>query len=216
MASSSTTNTALILLDIQKGIMMGNFPDKTPEYISQASKLLKAVRSANKSGNQPSITIVHVNVAFRPGRPEISPASSMNSRLKGVPANVFVEGDQSVAFFDELGLRSKADGGEATGDIMQEEDVFVTKRRVSALSGTDLATVLRGREVDHLVLCGVATAGAVLSTVRQAADLDYKLTILKDLCLDKDDEVHRVLMEKVFPMQAEVLEADEWVARGFV
>lgn len=212
---ASTTKTALVLLDIQKGIMMGNFPNKTPEYIRQASKLLEAVRSGNKSGNKPPITIVHVNVAFRPGRPELNPASSMSSRLKGVPPNAFVEGDQSVALFDELVLASKADGGDATGAARQEEEVFVTKRRVSALSGTDLATVLRGRGVSHLVLCGVATAGAVLSTVREAADLDYKLTVLKDLCMDKDEEVHRLLVDKVFPMQAEVLEAGEWVARDF-
>ncbi|EMD59554.1 hypothetical protein GGP41_004410 [Bipolaris sorokiniana] len=214
MASFSTTNTALILLDIQKGIMMDNFPDKTPAYISQASKLLEAVRSANKSCNKPPIAIVHVNVAFRPGRPELNPTSSMGERLRNVPANVFVEGDQSVALFNELTLPSKPEGAGASGHASQD-DVFVTKRRVSALSGTDLATVLRGRGVSHLVMCGVATAGAVLSTVREAADLDYKLTVIKDLCLDKDEDVHKLLMEKVFPMQAEVLEADEWVARGF-
>lgn len=215
MALSSTTNTALILLDIQKGIMMGQFSDKSPGYISKASKLLEAVRSLNKSGNKPPITIVHVNVAFRPGRPEIDPESSMGSRLNNVAADVFVEGDHSVALFDELVLPSKADGGDAARDKSQQKDVFVTKRRVSALSGTDLATVLRGRRVSRLVLCGVATSGAVLSTVREAADLDYKLTVLSDLCLDKDDEVHRLLVNKVFPMQAEVLEADEWVTRGF-
>ncbi|EUC30022.1 hypothetical protein COCVIDRAFT_106970 [Bipolaris victoriae FI3] len=210
MASFATSNTALILLDIQKGIMMGNFPDKTPAYISQASKLLEAVRSANKSSNKPPITIVHVKVAFRAGRPELNPTSNMGERLKNVPANVFVEGDQSVALFDELTIPPKADGADSGQD-----EVFVTKRRVSALSGTDLATILRGRGVGHLVLCGVATAGAVLSTVREAADLDYKLTVLKDLCLDKDEDVHKLLIEKVFPMQAEVLETDDWVARGF-
>lgn len=211
MAPSSTTNTALVLLDIQKGIMMSSFPTETPGYLSQASKLLEAVRSANQSGNKPPITIVHVNVAFRPGRPELNPESSMGSRLKAVPANLFVEGDQSVALFDELMPAPKPD----TAHPRQQDDVFVTKRRVSALSGTDLATVLRGRAVTHLVLCGVSTSGAVLSTVRQAADLDYKLTVLSDLCLDKDDEVHRLLVDKVFPMQAEVLKADEWLARAF-
>ncbi|MGH3189209.1 MAG: hypothetical protein ACRDOU_19340 [Streptosporangiaceae bacterium] len=33
----------------------------------------------------------------------------------------------------------------------------------------------------------------VLSTLRQAADLDYRLTVLADGCLDPDPEVHRVL-----------------------
>jgi len=37
----------------------------------------------------------------------------------------------------------------------------------------------------------------VLSTVRQAADLDYRLTVLEDACADGDPVVHRVLTEKV-------------------
>ena len=43
-----------------------------------------------------------------------------------------------------------------------------------------------------------------LSTLRQAADLDFGLTVLRDCCVDTDDDVHRVLMEKVFPRRAVV------------
>jgi len=48
--------------------------------------------------------------------------------------------------------------------------------------------------------------------VRQAADLDYRLTVLADACADRDPEVHRVLTEKVFPRQALVTTVDEWIA----
>ena len=66
--------------------------------------------------------------------------------------------------------------------------------------------------VRHLVLTGVATSGVVLSTLRSAADLDYRITVLSDGCGDGDPEVHRVLTEKVFPTQATVTTVDEWVA----
>ena len=89
-------------------------------------------------------------------------------------------------------------------------DLVVTKKRVSAFTGSDLEVVLRGRGIDHLVLSGIATSGVVLSTLRQAADLDYGLTVLADGCLDADPEVHRVLTEKVFPRQAEVTTIDAW------
>ena len=52
----------------------------------------------------------------------------------------------------------------------------------------------------------------VLSTLREAADQDYELTVLADGCLDNDPEVHRVLTEKVFPMQAAVTTVEEWAA----
>jgi nicotinamidase-related amidase len=89
-------------------------------------------------------------------------------------------------------------------------DVIVTKRRVSAFTGSDLEVVLRAADVDHLVLTGIATSGVVLSTLRQAADLDYRLTVLADGCLDADPEVHRVLTEKVFPRQADVIRIADW------
>ena len=52
------------------------------------------------------------------------------------------------------------------------------------------------------------------STLRQAADLDYRLVVLADACLDADPEVHRVLIEKVFPRQADVPTVDEWAAQA--
>jgi nicotinamidase-related amidase len=86
----------------------------------------------------------------------------------------------------------------------------VTKRRVSAFTGSDLEVVLRGLGVGKLVLTGIATSGVVLSTLRQAADLDYQLAVLADGCLDADPEVHRVLTEKIFPRQAQVTTVAEW------
>ena len=50
----------------------------------------------------------------------------------------------------------------------------------------------------------------MLSTLRQAADLDFGLTVLADACLDADPEVHRVLTEKVFPSQADVTPVAAW------
>jgi nicotinamidase-related amidase len=88
-----------------------------------------------------------------------------------------------------------------------------TKRRVSAFAGSDLDMVLRAGAIDALVLSGIATSGCVLSTLRQAADLDFSLIVLSDGCIDSDHEVHRVLCEKVFRDQAEVLTTDEWIRR---
>jgi nicotinamidase-related amidase len=94
----------------------------------------------------------------------------------------------------------------------ETDEVVVTKRRVSAFSGSDLEVILRANEIASLVLTGIATSGVVLSTLRQAADLDYELTVLADACADADEEVHRILTEKVFPRQAEVTTVREWVA----
>jgi nicotinamidase-related amidase len=81
-----------------------------------------------------------------------------------------------------------------------------------SLTPRDGEVVVRGLGARHIVLTGIATSGVVLSTLREAADKDYRITVLSDLCADMDDEVHKVLLEKVFPRQADVLSAQEWFA----
>src|SRR5260370_22115041 len=56
--------------------------------------------------------------------------------------------------------------------------------------GTDLETLLRANGIDTLVLAGVHTSGVVLSAVRHAGDLDYRLVVVRDCCADPDAEVH--------------------------
>jgi nicotinamidase-related amidase len=92
------------------------------------------------------------------------------------------------------------------------DEVTVIKRRVCAFTGSDLQVILSAFGISHLVLTGISTSGVVLSTVREAADKDYRLTVLSDCCADRDEEVHRVLTTKILPHQADVLTVAEWIA----
>jgi nicotinamidase-related amidase len=182
------TSTALLIMDVQKGIV-NRFGDDAG-YLTRLSAAISAARGAG-------IGVIYVVVAFRPGYPEVS------ERNKGIAAIAgtgrFTEADPDAPIHPAV--------------VPAAGDVIVTKRRVSAFAGSDLDVVLRASGVGHLVLTGIATSGVVLSTVRQAADLDYRLTVLSDACLDGDSEVHRVLTEKVFPRQAEVTTVADWTAR---
>jgi nicotinamidase-related amidase len=84
-------------------------------------------------------------------------------------------------------------------------DVVVRKTRGGAFSTTDLDRELRERGIDTLILAGLATSGVVLSTVRDAADRDYRLYVLEDCSSDPDREVHDLLIRKVFPRQAYIV-----------
>jgi nicotinamidase-related amidase len=90
-------------------------------------------------------------------------------------------------------------------------DLVLTKHRVGPFSTTDLNERLKKQGIETLVLLGVASSGCVLSAVRWAVDIDYKLIVLSDCCADRDDEVQRVLMEKIFPSQATVTTSREFV-----
>ncbi|HZP53340.1 isochorismatase family cysteine hydrolase [Actinocrinis sp.] len=179
-------NAALLVMDVQR-VIVERFGDDSG-YLARVDEAISAARSAQ-------IPVIYVVVGFRPGFPEIS---SRNFAFSATKRNATL-----------------GESGDGRMDVHpaiapQAGDIVVTKRRVSAFAGSDLDVVLRGLEVTHLVLSGIATSGVVLSTVRQAADLDFRLTVLQDACLDGDPEVHRVLTEKVFPRQAAVVSVQEW------
>lgn len=179
---------ALLIMDVQNGIV-GRDPARFEPLLAPLASAVAAARKA-------SVPVIFVRVAFRDGAPEISPRNRTFSRIAG--AGGMGESDPSTQIHP--------------GVAPQAADIIVTKKRVSAFAGSDLQMVLRSLGVDSLVLSGIATSGVVLSTLRQAADLDYQLTVLRDGCGDADPEVHRVLLDKVFPRQATVTTTAEWAA----
>ena len=181
------SNAALLVMDIQN-TTMGLFQD--PERNALISALRASVDGARAAG----IPVIYVIVAFRKGFPEVSSENKSFGALKS-------------------GAMPGLDGEVSVHDSVRPEpgEVVITKKRVSAFAGSDLEVVLRGGNIRHLVLTGVATSGVVLSTLREAADKDFKLTVLSDACADRDPEVHQVLMGKVFPRQADVLTVSGWV-----
>ncbi len=56
-------------------------------------------------------------------------------------------------------------------------------------------------------------SGGVLSTLREAADADYRLVVIKDCCADLDQELHNCVLDKLFPPQAQILTAREFLGQ---
>ena len=176
---------ALLLMDIQNGIL---------DRVGAGEPYLDEVVAAQERAEAADMLVVLVRVAFRAGHPEIS-ARNKSFSAAALRSDMVV-GDLAVEPHSRL-MRGNG-------------EILVTKKRISAFAGSDLDMVLRSRDVTHLVLAGISTSGVVLSTVREAADRDYQLTVLGDLCLDVDAEVHRVLTTKVFVRQADVIAAADW------
>lgn len=177
---------ALLLMDFQARVVerFGS-----AEVVQRAREALDAARGGD-------VPVVFVRVGFRDGTPEVSARNKSFSALAG-----------------QTGMRADSPATQVVNELEPlASEVVVVKRRVSAFTGSDLEVVLRASDIDHLVLSGIATSGVVLSTLREAADRDYRLTVLSDACADRDAEVHRVLTEKVFPRQADVVTVAEWVS----
>ncbi len=177
-------NSALLVMDVQNGIV--------ERYASPGA--LKPVQAALHAARSHGVTVIFVRVALRAGYSDVSPNNQSFSTIR--ERGGMIETDPETQVWD--GVQPLSD------------EVVVVKRRVSAFAGSGLEVVLRAQSIDHLVLCGISTSGVVLSTVREAADQDYRLTVLSDACLDNDPEVHRVLIEKVFPRQTQVFTVNDW------
>jgi nicotinamidase-related amidase len=132
--------------------------------------------------------IIYVTVSFRPGHPEVA-ATSAAAFTGGKANNMFVAGSPETAIEPSI--------------APTEGDIVVEKKRVSAFTGSGLDVILRGLGIKTLVLAGVSTGGVVLSTVCEASDLD--------LCVDPDEKLHEMLVEKIFKKRGEVLGAEEWL-----
>jgi nicotinamidase-related amidase len=188
MIALEPNRTALLVMDYQAEIV-AMFGDKLAPMLERAATLIAAAHKAH-------VPVIYVVVGFRPGYPELSPRSAS-----------FATVAQSGRF---LSATPGADIAPAVRP--QAGDIVVVKRRVSAFAGTDLEIILRAKGIDTLLLCGIATSGVVLSTVRHGADADYRLVVVKDCCADADEEVHRVLTEKIFLRQTTVAVASDVTA----
>jgi nicotinamidase-related amidase len=177
---------ALLVMDFQ--------PPNVGAVGGDDSSALAAAVSAVEAARKAEVPIIFVRVAFRAGYREVNAANKNLSPLAGY-GDVFIETEESSQIHPALGVT--------------DQDSVVVKRRVSAFA-SDLAPLLGGLGVTKLVLAGVVTSGVVLSTVRHASDADYEITVLSDACADTDPEVHGFIMDKVFPVQADVVSVNKW------
>lgn len=182
--------TAVLSLDVQEGILAMVAGAQGAQGAQGAMpKAAQVVAAARRAG----CSLIHVGLGFEAGYPEISPANKRFSGLK--EHGLFVKGTESARFHPS---------------IFEPGDLVVYKHRTSAFSGNALQMILHSKGIETLVLFGFATSGIVLSTLRQASDLDFNCIVIKDACLDRDEEVHRVLTDKVFAAQATVMTAQEF------
>ena len=178
--------TAALVLDYQPTVFSRMVKEPLEPLLERAAAALDAFRRVE-------VPVIYVTIGYRAGYPEVD------------PHNQFVKSLSDQGLF-RLGSSDTA-VHPAVAPLPGE--VQIVKHRSNAFYGTDLSIVLAARKIDTLILFGVATSGAVLSTVRYAFDADYRILVLKDCCADPDPEVQRVLFDKVLARQATPIDSTE-------
>jgi len=185
MLELSAATTALVLIDLQQGIvpMPGLAPRPGADVAATGIRLAERFRTADAP-------VVLVNVAFAADSGDMlkQPVDKPMPRPPGgLPANfsLLVEG------------------------LGRPTDILVTKHQWGAFYGTDLDVQLRRRGVRTVVLGGIATNMGVESTARQAHEHGYEVVIVEDAMTSLSSEMHAFSVNVIFPMLSRVVKADD-------
>lgn len=188
----ASTRCALLAMDFQQSIL--GFHKDPSALLAAVGRAIGAVRRAKGR-------IGYVRVGYHPPEIGMFPLhSAMGARIRLAGAKMHAD-SPTTAIVDAI--------------TPEPGDFLLRKTRVGSFSTTDLHLQLTAAGVKTLILAGVHTSGVVLSTVREAHDLDYRLVVLSDACADPDPDVHEFLVGCIFPKQAEVCTVAELEAALF-
>ena len=177
--------TALVLIDLQKGIAGMPTVHPAADVIAKAAKLARAFRERG-------LPVVLVNVDFAP---DFSDAVKVRADAQA-PA-----------------MKRDADFSDLVSELdVQPSDILITKRNWGAFYGTALDLQLRRRGITQIVLGGIATSIGVESTARAANEHAYQITFVSDAMTDRNAASHDHSVNHIFTRIGQVRTTDEVLA----
>jgi nicotinamidase-related amidase len=179
--------TALVLLDLQKGItVFAGGPHTADEVFERAGRLATRFREVGAP-------VVLVRVGFSAdGRDMLRPLADRPSPNNGpLPADW-------LEYPEQLGAC--------------EGDIHIIKHQWGAFYGTELELQLRRRGITQMVLSGISTNAAVESTARNAFEMGFHQVLVEDAMSSADPAHHRFTVENIFPRLGRVRSTEDVLA----
>lgn len=174
MIELAATTSALILIDLQKGIVnMPLEPRSGAEVVSAASGLAARFRQAGAP-------VFVVNVGFAP---DFRDALQQPVDMSFTPPGGF-----------------GPDFSDIVDGVAGQGDIFVTKRQWGAFYGTEIDLQLRRRGIRSVVIAGIATNFGVESTARQAWELGYEVVVPEDATATVSPDLQQLSIGAILPM----------------
>jgi nicotinamidase-related amidase len=166
-------STALVLIDLQKGIApYAGGPHSAAEVCERAGRLAARFRALGAP-------VVLVTVGWSKDF-----ADALKQPIdQQMPARTFP--DNWLELADEL--------------VVAESDIHITKRQWGAFHGTELDLQLRRRGITQIVLGGISTNIGVESTARAAYEHNYAVVLAEDAMSAANAEQHQFAVEHIFP-----------------
>ncbi len=186
MLSLNPKSTALVLIDLQKGIMGRPVaPHSAAQVIDNSARLGASLSDAGG-------VVAPVHVAFSPdGADRLRQEVDQPNPMAALPA------DWSELVPEIASLRA---------------NFVIVKRQWGGFHGTELDLQLRRRGVDTIVLTGVATNFGVESTAREAWQHGYSVVVAEDAVSGLGEAAHQFSIETILPRIARIRSTAEILA----
>jgi nicotinamidase-related amidase len=165
--------SALVLIDLQKGIMgRQTAPHTAPDVLARSVRLAERFRAVGGL-----VVLVHVSFSADGGDRLTPPTDEPPPPAATQPG------------WDEI-----------SPDLGRDpKDIVITKRQWGAFYGTQLDLQLRRRGIRTIVIGGIATNFGVESTARDAFERGYGLVFVEDAMAGLSAEAHSFAIKTIFP-----------------
>ena len=167
--------TALVIIDMQRdflepggfGESLGNDVSRLRSAIRPCAELLAAARSLG-------LLVIHTREGHRPDLSD----TTMQRLSRGEPGRRIGDAGPMgrILIRDEPGHAIIPELAPGAGEPV------IDKPGKGAFYATDLDLILRSRQIQSLLVCGVTTEVCVHSTVREANDRGYRCLVIGDAC----------------------------------
>jgi nicotinamidase-related amidase len=186
MITTIDKQTALVLIDLQRGVVRMKTAHPVKNVLQKASMLVDVFRSANLP-----VVVVHVN-------PLGANWTKTRVEVSTIPRNQVIQTIAKVA----LPMTGFTD---IVAEIeIQPGDILIEKTTWNAFFQTSLDEELKKRGITQLVLAGISTSKGVEGTARAASELGYNLIFATDAMTDKSKEAHDNSIRHIFPQIGEL------------
>jgi nicotinamidase-related amidase len=176
-------HAALIIIDMQRDFLEpGGFGETLGNNVSLLKAAVPPLQSVLAAARRAGLLIIHTREGHRPD-------------LSDAPKHKVERGEPSLRIGAPGPMGRILVRGEPGHDIIPElypapGEPVIDKPGKGAFYQTDLELMLKNREIDTLLVCGVTTEVCVNTTVREANDRGFRCIVLSDCCASYFPEFH--------------------------
>jgi nicotinamidase-related amidase len=182
--------TALVIIDMQRDFLEpGGFGETLGNKVSLLEAAVKPCMAVLDAARRLKMMVIHTREGHRPDMTDAPKAKvergepHMRIGAKGPMGRILIRGEAGHDIVPKL--------------YPKEGEVIIDKPGKGAFYATDLEAILRYRNIETLVVCGVTTEVCVHTTVREANDRGFKCLVPGDCCASYFPEFHEVGLKMI-------------------